>query len=210
MGQAVLVNVLLLGLFGLQHSTMARPWFKKRWTKIVPTPIERSTYVLLTSLILGLLYWQWRPMTSVVWHVDHDVGRFLLKGLSFSGFALVLYSTILIDHFDLFGIRQVLLHLQRKEYTHPQFVTPWLYCVIRNPLMLGFIIAFWATPDMTTGHVLFAAVTTAYILVGIQLEERDLSNILGEDYRRFRAQTPMLLPWPRKRAPTSDRPEPSR
>lgn len=199
-GQAVIINVVLIALLGLQHSIMARPRFKTWWTKFIPKPIERSTFVLFTNLLLLLLVWQWRPMTAIVWQVDHSIGRSLLTGLSFGGWALVLYSTFLIDHFDLFGMRQVFLHLRGRPYAQVPFVTPLLYKIVRNPLMLGFVTAFWFTPTMTQGHLLFAIVTTAYILVGISLEERDAAEELGDGYRRYRANTPMLLPWPRKKS----------
>jgi protein-S-isoprenylcysteine O-methyltransferase Ste14 len=197
MGTAILINVALLGLFGVQHSIMARPGFKSWWTKIMPVQIERSTFVLLASLILGLMYWQWRPIPESVWHVSAEWARYLLIGISLAGWALVLYSTFLIDHFDLFGLRQVWLHLQQKEYTHPPFMERSVYKLVRHPLMLGFIIAFWFTPDMTQGHLLFAIVTTAYILVALQLEERDLLSILGDDYRSYRRRTRMLMPLPK-------------
>ncbi len=198
-GWAVLVNVVLLGLFGLQHSVMARPQFKQWWTRFLPPPIERSTFVLLASLLLALMMWQWRPMPAIVWHIDNAVGRGLFLGLSLAGWMLVLYGTFVIDHFDLFGMRQVFLHLRGIPYTHPPFVERSVYKVIRHPLMLGFIVAFWAAPTMTQGHLLFAVVTTGYILVAIQLEERDLLKILGDDYRRYRMRTPMLLPFLPKR-----------
>jgi len=193
-GAAILVNVGLLGLFGLQHSIMARPQFKRWWTTVVSPAVERSTFVLLGSLLLALMMWQWRPMPSIVWHVGQPVVRAALIALSYGGWLLVLYGTFVIDHFDLFGLRQVFLHLRGIQYTHPPFVERSVYKLIRHPLMLGFIIAFWATPTMTQGHLLFAAVTTGYILVGIRLEERDLLAILGEDYRLYRLRTPMLLP----------------
>jgi protein-S-isoprenylcysteine O-methyltransferase Ste14 len=198
-GTAVLINVALLGLFGLQHSIMARPAFKRGWTRIIPKPVERSTFVLLASLLLLLLYWQWRPMRAVIWHVEADWARAALIGISLAGWGLVLYATFVIDHFDLFGLRQVYLYLRDQPYTHPPFVVRSVYRYVRHPLMLGFLIAFWFTPDMTGGHLLFAAVTTAYILVAIQIEERDLMTILGDDYRAYRQRTPMILPiaWPR-------------
>jgi protein-S-isoprenylcysteine O-methyltransferase Ste14 len=195
--EAVLINLLLIALFGIQHSTMARPGFKRWWTRIVPKPIERSTFVLITSLLLWLLFWQWRPIPSVVWRLDHAFARIILSGLFWVGWGLVFYASFLIDHFDLFGVRQVYLHLRGRSYTHSPFKTPLLYRLIRNPLMLGFIIAFWATPVMTCGHLLFAVGMTAYIFIGIAFEERDLTRFLGEDYQRYRTRTPMLLPWPR-------------
>lgn len=194
---AILVNVLLLGLFAAQHAIMARPWFKQRWTKIVPQPIERSTFVLATCIAFGLLFWFWRPMLTPVWQVEHSVARPAMFALSFAGYGLVLYASFLIDHFDLFGLRQVFMHLRCRKVEHGKFVTPTLYKFVRNPLMLGFLIAFWATPNMTQGHLLFVSVTTAYVFFGVWLEERDLLRALGEDYRRYRARTPMLVPLPR-------------
>jgi len=199
-GAALIINVALLGLFGLQHSVMARPQFKKWWTTVVPPAVERSTFVLLASLLLALMMWQWRPMPSNVWHIEQPAVRAALIALSYGGWLLVLYGTFVIDHFDLFGLRQVYLHLRGIPYTHPPFVERSIYKLIRHPLMLGFIIAFWAAPTMTLGHLLFAAVATGYILVGIQLEERDLLGILGNDYRLYRQRTPMLLPFVGKRS----------
>ncbi len=197
MGKSILINVLLLGAFAIQHSVMARPAFKAWWTKIVPTVIERSTYVLLTSALLCLMFWQWRPMTTPLWSLDQPALRYILFGISFLGWAMVFYSTFLIDHFDLFGMRQVFLYLRGKEYTDLKYAERSLYKVVRHPLYLGFITAFWFTPTMTQGHLLFAAVTTAYILVAIQLEERDLIKGLGQDYMDYRKRIPMILPIPK-------------
>jgi len=177
---------------------MARPAFKAWWTRICPKPVERSTFVLATCCILLLTYWQWRPIPAVVWHTDQPVVRVALRVLCAAGWVIVLYSSFLIDHFELFGLRQVFRALRREPETPPHFVTPWLYRLVRNPLMLGFIIAFWATPHMTLGHLQFALMTTGYILFGVMLEERDLARSLGSCYAQYRAQTPMLLPWPRK------------
>jgi protein-S-isoprenylcysteine O-methyltransferase Ste14 len=199
MAVAIVVNALLLSLFAIQHTIMARPGFKVWWTTIVPRPVERSTFVLATCIVLVLTVWQWRAMPEIVWSVENAAGRAVLYALFTAGWVLVLYATFCIDHFDLFGLRQVVLHLQGKEYTHPGFAMPWIYKLIRNPLMAGFLLAFWATPVMTQGHLLFAILTTGYILVGIQFEERDLIQALGEDYRKYRAMTPMLLPFPRPR-----------
>jgi protein-S-isoprenylcysteine O-methyltransferase Ste14 len=192
--EALLINLLLLGLFAVQHSVMARPEFKARWTKIVPAPVERSTFVLLTSLILLLLFWQWRPMTTVLWDVQNAMGRTLLWGLFFLGWAQVLVASAIIDHLDLFGVRQVLLYAQGKEYRHPHFQIRGLYKYVRHPLLLGFVIAFWVTPHMTTGHLLFAVMTTAYMLIAIQLEERDLVRFHGPAYEEYRRRVPMILP----------------
>lgn len=197
---SALIDSLLLGLFAVQHTIMARPAFKKWWTRLIPVAIERSTFVLIASLIFLLLFWQWRPLPTVIWSVEHNIARILLIGLSLAGWALVFYASFLIDHFDLFGLRQTFFYWRRRPYTHPAFQKPLLYRLVRNPLMLGFLMAFWFTPLMTQGHLLFAGLATAYILVGVQFEERDLQRILGEDYRRYRLRTPMLLPWPRSRS----------
>jgi len=198
LGIAVAINLGILVLFGVQHTVMARPGFKTAWTKIVPKEIERSTYVNFTTAILVLLFWQWRSMTDVVWQVDHAVGKNVLIGTYFGGYVLVLIATFLIDHFDLFGLRQVFLYLLGKEYTHPPLATPILYRIIRHPILLGWMIAFWATPTMTYGHLLFAVGKTVYMLVAIPFEERDLEASLGEEYRQYKARTPKLLPWPGK------------
>lgn len=194
---ALLINALLLSAFVVQHTVMARPAFKAWWTRICPPPIERATFVLATCGVLILLFWQWRPIAGVVWSVENPAGRALLRGLSAAGWCLVLYSSFLIDHFELFGLRQVIRHLRNQAHTPPRFVTPWLYRVVRNPLMLGFLIAFWASPEMTLGHLQFAVMTTGYIFFGVMMEERDLLVTLGGAYARYRASTPMLLPWPR-------------
>ena len=192
--EALVVNVLLLTLFAVQHSVMARPAFKRWWTRIVPKQVERSTYVLLASSILLLLFWQWRPIPGVVWDARSTVLGPVLLGLFGVGWLIVLLSTFMINHFDLFGLRQVTLYFQRRPYAPVSFVTRGLYKIVRHPIMLGFLIAFWATPVMTLGHLMFAAVTTAYILVALQLEEHDLLEADRPTYERYRRETPMLIP----------------
>lgn len=194
---AVVTNLALIGLFALQHTIMARPKFKHWFTRIVPKPIERSTFVLVTSLIFILMFWQWRAMPHVVWQISDPLASRALLAVSLSGWLLALYATFLIDHFDLFGLRQVWMHFRGIAYTPPRFRQPLLYRLIRNPLMLGFLIAFWAAPTMTYGRLLFAAAMTGYILMGIRFEERDLSMHHGPAYDQYRASTPMLLPFPR-------------
>lgn len=194
---AILANISLLMLFAVQHNVMARPRFKDWWTQFIPRPIERSTYVAAASLILMLLYWQWRPMPQTVWQVDNPVGRGVLWALYFLGWAIVFYSTFVIDHFELFGLKQVWSHLNGREPVAAPFSERSLYRWVRHPLMLGFIIAFWSAPTMSQGRLLFAAVTTLWILVSIHIEERDLADFLGEPYRRYRQRTPMLVPRPK-------------
>jgi protein-S-isoprenylcysteine O-methyltransferase Ste14 len=192
---SIIVNLALMGLFAVQHSVMARPGFKKWWTNYIPSPIERSTYVLLTSLALILLYCLWQPMTGTVWSVTEPALRNVIWGIFAIGWCVVLLSTFMIGHFDLFGVQQVLLHMQGKKTPKPKFKEPGFYKLVRHPIMTGFIIAFWATPDMTMGHLLFAVVTTAYILIAIQLEERDLIALLGNAYVNYRKRVPALIPF---------------
>lgn len=195
---ALLINIGLLTLFAVQHTIMARPWFKQWWTRIIPKPMERSTFVLAASLVLILLFWLWQPMTGTVWQAEMTWLRGVLYGLSLAGFGIVLYSSFLIDHFDLFGLRQVILHLRRKEYTHHPFIERSLYRIVRHPLMVGFLIAFWSAPTMTEGHLLFSIMTTAYILFGTFVEEGDLIRSLGDDYRRYRKRTSRFIPIPKR------------
>ena len=195
--EALIVNLLLMSLFAIQHSVMARRQFKEWWTQYVPKSVERSTYVLLASLALVLLFWQWRPMPAVVWQVTNPQIAMAIVALSFVGWLLVLTSTFLINHFELFGLHQVANNLTGRDMPAARFKTPVLYKVVRHPIYLGFIIAFWAAPTMTVGHLLFAAVTTAYIFVGIALEERDMIEVFGDEYRRYRERVSMLVPWRR-------------
>jgi methanethiol S-methyltransferase len=192
--ESLIVNVLLLGAFAIQHSVMARRGFKKWWTKIIPKPIERSTFVLIASLVLLLLYWQWRPIPMRIWVVENSIGQITLQALYYFGWLIVFLGTFMINHFDLFGLRQVYLNLRNREYTELGFRTPGFYKFVRHPIMLGFLIAFWATPVMTVGRLLFAAATTGYILIALQLEERDLVKHFGEQYQLYRRKTSMLVP----------------
>jgi methanethiol S-methyltransferase len=191
---ALAVDVALIALFGVQHTLMARPRFKAAWTRVVPRTIERSVYVLLSSAVLLFLYWQWRPIPTAIWQVESGVGRAAVLALYFGGYATVLYASFLIDHFDLFGLRQVFLHWRARAYTEKAFRVRGAYRLVRHPLYVGWIVAFWATPTLTVGHLLFAAGMTAYILVAIRFEERDLAALHGEPYRRWRERTPALVP----------------
>ena len=191
---SILINAALLGVFALQHTIMARPGFKRAWTKIVPKEIERSTFVLFASLALALLFWQWRPLPQPVWSIDNQIAANAVLILSWTGWALVLLSTFLISHFHLFGLSQGFERLLRLKSTEQQFTTPLFYRWIRHPIYAGFILAFWAAPHMTLGHLFFAIATTAYIFIGIWFEERDLVTYFGDRYRQYRASVGMLLP----------------
>ena len=193
LGSALLINIALLGLFAVQHSVMARPAFKRLWTKIVPEPVERSTYVLASSLALIALFVLWRPLGGVVWDVQDPAGRAVLYGGFAFGWLLVLVTTFLINHFDLFGLRQVWFHLRGRPYEPLSFTAPGPYRLVRHPMYIGWFFAFWATPTMTATHLLFAVMTTAYILIAIRLEERDLVAVHPE-YADYRARVPMLIP----------------
>jgi protein-S-isoprenylcysteine O-methyltransferase Ste14 len=193
--EALIINLLLMTLFAVQHSVMARKQFKQWWTQYVPKAVERSTYVLFASLALILLFWQWRPMPEILWHVEEPEMAMTITALSFGGWLMVLSSSFLINHFVLFGLHQVANNLTGAETPAPRFRTPLYYKFVRHPIYLGFVIAFWAAPTMSVGHLLFAAVTTAYIFVGIFLEERDLVDMFGDDYRRYKERVSMLLPW---------------
>jgi len=193
--ETLLVNVALLGLFAVQHSVMARRGFKRWWTRIVPESVERSTFVLAATAVLALLLWQWRPIAEpVIWQVENPIGRTALHIVFWAGWAVLLISTFLINHFELFGLRQVFANLLGRDIPEPEFRTPGFYRHVRHPIYLGFVLAFWATPQMSAGHLLFAIATTGYILIGIWFEERDLVAQFGARYRLYREQVGMLLP----------------
>jgi protein-S-isoprenylcysteine O-methyltransferase Ste14 len=194
MAVALAIDAALLALFAVQHSVMARPWFKRAWTRVVPPAAERSTYVLFASLALILLFWQWRPIGGMVWQVDAPIGRAAIYAIYAVGWVLLLVATFLINHFDLFGLRQVYLHLRGQECTPLKFRTPALYKYVRHPIYVAWLCIFWATPRMTIAHLVFAVATTAYILTAIPWEERDLIRFHGDAYRRYREQVPKLLP----------------
>jgi protein-S-isoprenylcysteine O-methyltransferase Ste14 len=197
LAQGIAINAALLGVFAVQHSVMARRWFKERWTRIVPPPIERSTYVLFSSLALILVFWQWRPLGGTVWSIQDPAGRAVMLGFFAFGWLLVLVSTFLINHFDLFGLRQVWLYLRGIPYTKLHFGVPGPYRFVRHPLYVGWFFAFWMTPTMTYAHLLFSVATTAYILIAIQFEEKDLIHEHGASYEEYRRQVPMLVPFTR-------------
>jgi len=203
LGWALAVDVALIALFGVQHSVMARPGFKAWWTRFVPAPIERSTYVLLSSAVLIALCAFWQPIPATVWSAASPVARGALTALLFGGVGLVLYTSFLIDHFDLFGLRQVVLYFRRRSYSERHFVMPALYRFLRHPLYLGWFVTFWATPTMSIGHLLFAMGMSAYILLAIPLEERDLQSLHGESYRRWRESTPAFVPRVRSKQSTA-------
>jgi protein-S-isoprenylcysteine O-methyltransferase Ste14 len=195
--EAVVINLVLLSIFALQHSVMARRTFKQWWTRFIPKAIERSMYVLLASLAVLLLIWQWRPIPAMIWSVEDPTAATALSGLSLFGWLIVLFSSFQINHFELFGLQQVFVNPAASAVGCPHFKTPFVYRLVRHPLYLGFIIAFWSTPTMTAGHLLFAVVTTAYIFIGASLEERDLIAMFGDQYRQYRERVAMLVPWPR-------------
>jgi methanethiol S-methyltransferase len=195
LAEALVVNLLLMSVFAIQHSVMARKPFKRWWTRFVPASVERSTYVLFASLALVLLFWQWRPIPALVWQIADPQIAMAVTGLSLVGWVIVFTSTFLINHFELFGLHQVANNLAGRSMPVPRFRTPLYYQFVRHPIYLGFIIAFWAAPTMTAGRMLFAAVTTAYIVVGILLEERDLVDLFGDEYRRYKDRVSMLVPW---------------
>ncbi len=202
--EALVVDVLLLGLFAVQHSVMARPWFKRAWTRFVPPAIERSTYVLFASLVLLLLYWQWRPVPAPVWTVTNPTGAAIVWSIFWLGWFVLVLATFLINHFELFGLRQAVARLLGLDELPKEFRTPLLYRHVRHPIYLGFLLSFWAAPTMTVGHLVFSLATTGYILIGLRLEERDLIAQFGDRYRRYRAEVAALIPFMGKRAEAKD------
>lgn len=198
--QALLVNLLLLGLFAIQHSIMARPAFKKWITRLISPAIERSTFVLISSLLLILMYWKWHPLTTVVWQAENETIAMILTGVFFFGWLVVFLSTFMINHFELFGLKQIIENFKNKQPQSPKFQTNFFYKIVRHPIMLGFIIAFWATPLMTIGHLLFSVMTTVYILIAIKyLEEKDLRKFIGKEYEDYQQNVPMIIPFVKKK-----------
>jgi protein-S-isoprenylcysteine O-methyltransferase Ste14 len=193
---SLFINVILLSVFALQHSIMARPTFKKWFTTIISPAMERSTYILLSSLALLLIYWQWQPITTIIWETENNIAINVLTGIFFLGWLIVLLSTFMINHFELFGLAQIFDNLKNRQTPNPKFQTNYLYKIVRHPIMLGFIIAFWATPTMTVGHLLFTTVTTVYILIAVKyLEEKDLRKFIGEKYETYQKEVPMIIPF---------------
>ena len=193
---SLFINVILLSAFALQHSIMARPAFKKWFTTIISPAMERSTYILLSSLALLLIYWQWQPNATIVWETENEIAINILTGIFFLGWLIVLLSTFMINHFELFGLAQIFDNLRNKQTPNPKFQTNYLYKIVRHPIMLGFIIAFWSTPTMTVGHLLFSIVTTIYILIAVKyLEEKDLRKFIGEKYKTYQKEVPMIVPF---------------
>ncbi|MGK0317567.1 MAG: protein-S-isoprenylcysteine O-methyltransferase Ste14 [Saprospiraceae bacterium] len=193
---SLFINVILLSVFALQHSIMARPTFKKWFTTIISPAMERSTYILLSSLALLLIYWQWQPITTIIWEIENNIAINVLTGIFFLGWLIVLLSTFMINHFELFGLAQIFDNLKNRQTPNPKFQTNYLYKIVRHPIMLGFIIAFWATPTMTVGHLLFTTVTTVYILIAVKyLEEKDLRKFIGEKYETYQKEVPMIIPF---------------
>jgi protein-S-isoprenylcysteine O-methyltransferase Ste14 len=193
---SVIINALLLSIFAIQHAIMARPAFKKWFTTIISPAVERSTFVLLSSLALLLVYWKWQPMTDVVWNVENSIGATILTAVFWFGWLVVFLSTFMINHFELFGLKQIFDNLKNIKTENPKFQTNYFYKLVRHPIMLGFIIAFWATPIMTTGHLMFALVTTIYIFISVKyLEEKDLRDAIGKDYEEYQKKVPMIIPF---------------
>ena len=192
--QAVIINLALIAIFSIQHSIMARPGFKQWWTRMVPPPVERSTYVWIAGLLMSLIMWQWRPIPGQVWQVGNSLGITVLMALFWIGWVTAFAATFMINHFDLFGLRQVYLSLREQPYTHPEFQTKAFYKLLRHPIMLGFLIAFWSAPTMTVSRFVFAMGFTVMVLIGIYLEERDLAEFIGPEYARYRSEVPMLVP----------------
>ena len=193
-GIALVINLSLIALFGIQHSVMAREWFKRWWVRIVPRPVERSTYVLATSLVLSVLFWLWQPMPQILWQLDNPWLRFTAWGVFAAGLLVVLLSTFMIDHFDLFGLRQIYYRFMERPYRHPRFKVVSLYRLVRHPLYSGFFLMLWATPDMTLGRLVFAAGMTAYVLIAVRYEERDIETHLGRRYVQYRESVPRFIP----------------